>query len=138
MYFIHCNTPFQVPDWLHKSLHGGTVDGISPQLAFIMGICTVVGLVGLVLYVANHMVTVCANAAALKARCGELDKAEFKARNELLVLKREIKEGKHSSMMSSPRENSVSDRICRWSSLYSTLNYKIFPLMNIKNYLLVM
>ena len=47
------------------------------------------------------MVAVCANAQGLKARIGELDKLEFKARNELLILKREINEGKLNSSMNS-------------------------------------
>merc|ERR1719264_417412 len=55
------------PEWLHKALHGATVDGISPELAFITGICTLVALVLVVLYTANHMVAVCANAQCLKA-----------------------------------------------------------------------
>ena len=91
----------QAPEWLHKALHGATVDGISPELAFITGICTVVALVLVVLYTANHMVAVCANAQGLKARIGELDRLEFKARNELLILKREINEGKLNSSMNS-------------------------------------
>ena len=77
------------------------MDGISPELAFITGICTLVALVLVVLYTANHMVAVCANAQGLKARIGELDKLEFKARNELLILKREINEGKLNSSMNS-------------------------------------
>ena len=82
------------------------MDGISPELAFITGICTLVALVLVVLYTANHMVAVCANAQGLKARIGELDKLEFKARNELLILKREINEGKlNSSMNSVSRQN---------------------------------
>ena len=44
------------------------------------------------------MVAVCANSTALKARIAELDRLEFKARNELLILKREITEGQHEIM----------------------------------------
>ena len=69
------------------------------------------GLVLVILYTVNYMVAVCANSTALKARIAELDRLEFKARNELLILKREIAEGQHNntSLMSSPNDLSVSN-----------------------------
>ena len=76
-------------------------------MAFITGICTVVALVLVVLYTANHMVAVCANAQGLKARIGELDRLEFKARNELLILKREINVDKLNSSMNSLRKHAI-------------------------------
>ena len=58
----------------------------------------------------NYCVASCINASSLRARIAELDKLEFKARNELLILKREIAENKqNSSLMSSPGEPSVSE-----------------------------
>merc|ERR1712223_1033593 len=98
-----------VPEWLHKSLHGASVDGVSPELTFITWVCAIVGLVLVILYTVNYMVAVCANSTALKARIAELDRLEFKARNELLILKREIAEGQHNntSLMSSPNDLSA-------------------------------
>ena len=103
-------TLLQVPEWLHKTFHGVSVEGVSPQLAFITWVCAVVAIFLVVLIVLNNSVAFCTNSSYLKARIAELDSLEFKARNELLILKREIAEGKqNSSLMSSPGEPSVSD-----------------------------
>lgn len=82
---------FQVPEWLHKTLHWGSVDGVSPTLAFI----TVVWAFVLVLiYGIYLMMAKSSSEAPLKAEIASKDKELFKARNELLVLKREVDEGK--------------------------------------------
>ena len=103
-------TLLQIPEWFHKMLHGASVEGVSPQLAFITWVCAVVAVFLIFLYVLNYFVALCTNSSYLKARIAELDRLEFKARNELLILKREIAEGKqNSSLMSSPGESSVSE-----------------------------
>lgn len=86
---------FQVPEWLHKSLHWSSVDGVSPKLSFITVVSGFVIIVGYIIYILTEKSS---REAPLKAEVAAKDKALFKARNELLILKREMEEsGKHVS-----------------------------------------
>lgn len=88
---------FQVPEWLHKTLHWGSVDGVSPTMAFLLFIW---GFFLVLTYFIYLMMSKSSNEAPLKAKLAAQDKELFKARNELLVLKREIDEGKHQAVNS--------------------------------------
>ena len=66
------------------------MDGINPT-AVILG---VIGAMSIVFVTFLHLVfNKCSNENTLKARAAELDKKAFKAENELLIIKREMKNG---------------------------------------------
>jgi len=76
-----------VPEWLHKSLHWNSVDGVSPQFVVVVG-SIVIGFV--VLHVVHMMMNKMSNEKPLLAKIAHLDKQLFKARNEALIIKREM------------------------------------------------
>ena len=86
VHYIEFFGPF-IPEWLHKSFHWNSVFGMSPTMV-LFAILAVI-LIGSLVFVnfINIVVAKCTDNSHIKSRCAELDKALFKAKNELLMIK---------------------------------------------------
>ena len=85
----------QVPEWLHKSLHWSSVDGVSPTLSFLSVSLSVAAVFCFLIVAFMNKVS---NERPLKAKCAELDKKCFKLSNDYQILKREMEENAKNSL----------------------------------------
>ena len=88
-----CLSFFQIPEWLHKSLHGRNVETFSPKLVSFLSI---ISLVLVAIYVICLLFNKLDREKPLKGKLADLDRQLFKARNEALILKREMETVKKS------------------------------------------
>ena len=77
----------QIPEWLHKSIHGKSVDGVSPQLALILA-TVVIGFV--ILHIVHFLLKKTSNERPLKLKIAYLEQKLFVAQNEAKIIKREM------------------------------------------------
>ena len=79
------------PEWLHKSLHGENVEDISPKLVSLLW---VISTSLLILHIASLIFDKISREKPLLAKIATLDKALFKTRNELMIVRRELDEAR--------------------------------------------
>ena len=79
------------PEWLHKSLHGQNIEGISPKLVLLLW---VISISLLTLHIVSLIFDKISREKPLLAKIATLDKALFKARNELMIVRRELDEAR--------------------------------------------
>lgn len=84
----------QIPEWLHKSLHGANVETFSPKLVSFLSI---VAIVLIIVYVIAIIFNKLERETPLKSKLADLDRQLFKARNEAMILKREMESTKKSA-----------------------------------------
>ena len=87
-------TEFQIPEWLHKSFHGANVDTFSPKFVSFLSI---VAVVLVVVFVISLIFNKLERENPMKAKLAELDRQLFKARNEAMILKRQMDTAKKSA-----------------------------------------
>ena len=83
----------QIPEWLHKSLHGRHIETFSPKLVSFLSI---ISIILLLIYVICLVFNKLDREKPLKGKLADLDRQLFKARNEALILKREMDSAKKS------------------------------------------
>ena len=79
------------PEWLHKSMHGENVEDVSPKLVFLL---LVISISLLTLHIVSLIFDKVSREKPLLAKIASLDKALFKARNELMIVRRELDEAR--------------------------------------------
>jgi hypothetical protein len=79
------------PEWLHKSVHGPNVEGVSPRLFMFLSVlaASVVSLYGVQLIFDKF-----SREQPLKEKNAKLDKALFLAKNNELIVRRELDEAR--------------------------------------------
>jgi len=85
-YYLESSKDF-IPEWLHKSIHGKSVDGVSPQLALILA-TVVIGFV--ILHIVHFLLQKTSNERPLKLKIAHLEQKLFVAQNEAKIIKREM------------------------------------------------
>ena len=94
------------PEWLHKSLHGENIESVSPKLVFFLSTLTISVIA---LHVVQLYFDKTNRETPLLAKIAVLDKALFKAKNDLLIVRKELDEARSKISFKSSTASNVDD-----------------------------
>ena len=94
------------PEWLHKSFHGDSVDGVSTRL---MTIVASLAIIWIGMFTIQLVFDKTSREQPLKAKIAALDKALFKAKNNELIVRRELDEARSRISFKERGESNTED-----------------------------
>ena len=94
------------PEWLHKSFHGDSVDGVSTRLMTCVASLAIIWIGMFTIQLAFEKTS---REKPLKAKIAALDKALFKAKNNELIVRRELDEARSRISFKERGESNTED-----------------------------
>jgi hypothetical protein len=94
------------PEWFHKSLHGENIEGVPPKLVMFLLTLTISVII---LHAVTHFFDKSSREKPLLAKIAALDKALFKAKNDLLIVRKELDEARSKISFKGTTASNVDD-----------------------------